>query len=157
MSLAFNGQITVVSGSHNTKEDFYTRSTINADEAVEFAVAYIIENKEKLERQNVSDDSEVRDEEIFATADMILPDGVNPGDTFRVEKLPAYKIQINDTSDIMDPSAIKTMYKGNPVWEVGFSVKTSWGDYDELLNSYLTIYVDAQSGRVIDMVSTDGG
>lgn len=118
VSLAFNGQIAMASGSHNTADMFDVKSNIKSDDVLNIVSSYMIDHKEEVEKsisQPIAED-------------------------------------FKDASDLIEPSIIKVMRKGDVVWEASFTVKTSRGDYDELISPRITAYINAESGEIVELL-----
>lgn len=157
ISFSIDGQLTFVHGSHNKLDDSKDYSKINDSEAVRLACAYLIEKKAELEENaNASLSEQTADEYITATDDMVLPDGVKVGETFKVEKLPAYEVYINSPDDINIITNQKLIYNDTVAWLVEFTVNTSWGEVDTIFNPLVHVYIDAATGKVLEMNMTDG-
>ena len=157
MSFSYDGQLTFVYGTHNIIGDFVTYNTISEQKAISIAFSHLFSLKKEIEDEaNKNYTTENNSKEIIATEDMMLPDGINPGDSFVQEKLPWYQIYLNNISDMNVLKCEKIIYENTVVWLVEFTVKTSWGDIDTIFNPLMHVYVDAQSGNVLEMNSTDG-
>ena len=131
---------------------------MRGEDAAEIVLNYMIENVDTLEQKaKESMGGDVAGEVLIATEDMVLPDGVKVGDTFTVDKLPAYRLFIKSKKDMLNPSVMRIMYQGNVAWEVTFSAQSSWGEYDEVFNPCFTAYVDVQRGEILEITATDGG
>lgn len=157
MSFSYDGQLTFVYGSHNQLDETKDYSIIGASDAVEIAFSHLRKLKDAYEENinsSLVDDS--TDEYITATEDMVLPDGVKVGDTFKLEKLPSYEIFIDSQSDINVIRNEKLMYGNTVAWLIEFTVQTSWGKYDTIFNPLIHIYVDAATGNVLEVNMTDG-
>ena len=88
---------------------------------------------------------------------MVLPDGVKIGEEFKTEQLPQLEVYLNSVDDMNVSSVEKMVYQDTVAWLVEFSVNSSWGKFDEALNPFLHVYIDAATGEVLEMNSTDAG
>lgn len=157
LSFSYDGQLTFVNGSHNELDVNKDYSKIDSSAAIEIAFSYLMKTKDAYEKNANSSLAEASFEEyIVATEDMILPDGVKVGDTFRLEKLPAYEIYLDSHSDMNVIRNEKLMYEDTVAWLIEFTVCTSWGKYDTIFNPLIHIYVDASTGEILEMNMTDG-
>ena len=85
----------------------------------------------------------------------VLPDGVNSLDEVVEQKLPDYKILVNSNKDLTGINMVKEMYRGSVVWVVEFTLNTSWGEVDDMFNGLVLMIIDAQTGDVLEVASTD--
>jgi len=156
MSFSYDGQLTFLYGTHNNHNNFKTYGNISEKDAISIAFSYLSNLKKDIENdanKNYTDDVP---ETIIATDDMILPDGVKPGETFISQKLPRYVIYLDTESDMSILSTEKTIYGNRVAWLIEFIVKTSWGDIDTIFNPLIHVYVDIENGNVLEMNSTNG-
>ena len=157
ISFSIDGQLTFVYGSHNRLDASKDYSKISDSEAIRIACTYLVDKKTELENAANADASkQTSDEYIIATEDMVLPDGVKVGDTFKIEKLPIYEIFINTSDDMDVITNQKLVYNDTVAWLVEFTIKTSWGEIDTIFNPLVHIYVDATTGKILEMNMTDG-
>lgn len=158
ISISIDGQVTFVHGSHNRIGESEDYSKISSSDAIDIAFSYLTKAKSEYEeKMNPHLDEASAEEYIIATEDMLLPDGVKVGDTFKPEKLPAYKIFLDGKNDMNVIRNEKLMYGDTVAWLVEFTVRTSWGEYDSIFDPLIHIYVDASTGDVLEMNMTDGG
>lgn len=157
ISFSYDGQLTFIYGSHNQLDEGKDYSKISASDAVGIAFSHLTKTKNAYEEgMNSSLAEDAAEEYITATDDMILPDGVKVGDTFRLERLPTYEIFIDDQNDMNVIKNEKLVYEDTVAWLVEFTVRTSWGEYDSIFNPLIHIYVDASTGDVLEINMTDG-
>lgn len=152
VSIAFNGEVTIVSGTHNTKESFGKIDGLSKEDAIRIAYEYVLEEKKSLDSEDpleYAGDGEV----LIATEDMVLPDGVNVGDEIHIEKLPRLEYFVDDVNDLHIIEMSKVSYLKRVVWQLAFSIDTSWGEIDEALNPIVVMYIDIETGEIL-MVDT---
>lgn len=155
ISLSYDGQLTLLYGSHNSIDSSKNYSAISQDDAKSVAFEYMMNQKETLEK-NVDFSNTVEEEIIVATEDMILPDGVSVGDEFVLERLPNFQIKLNSIEDMDFIQVKKVVYNDTVAWFLEFIVDTSWGEYDTIFNPLVHVYIDASTGKVLEMNTTDG-
>lgn len=157
LSFSIDGQLTFVYGSHNEIDESKNYSRINEYDAIKIAYSYLVDKKDQYEKAMNANYSEHDSEKLItATEDMVLPDGVKVGETFELERLPVYEIFISSPDDMNISMNQKVVYGDTVAWLVEFTVKTSWGDVDPLFNPLFHVYVDAETGKVIELNTTDG-
>ncbi len=158
ISLSYDGQLTFLHGSHNTIDTKKDYSVYEESNIIELAFKYLQSKKEQIEYDiNSGFNSSGEEEYYIATEDMVLPDGVKIGDVFKTEKLPLYEMVLNSVDDMNVSSVEKMAYKNTVAWLIEFSVNTSWGKYTKALNPLIHLYIDAATGEVLEMNSTDAG
>lgn len=140
VSLAANGQISSVSGSHNTVDLFEMgtatadatseKCSVSKDDLPDIIARYVTDNLVAMESERMVDGDVYSEETVIASEGMLLPDGVNIGDTFAVKRLPEYRIYCENAEDIHIVESARVIHKGVIAWEVKFTLDTSWGEVD---------------------------
>lgn len=158
ISLSYDGQLTFLQGSRNTIDKTKDYWVYNEQDVVELAFKYILSKKDDWESDINSELKNPGEAEYFiATEEMVVPDGVKIGEEFKTERLPQYEIYLNSIDDMKVSDVEKMVYGDTVAWLVEFSVNTSWGNFDEVLNPFIHLYIDATTGEVLEMNSTDAG
>ena len=87
---------------------------------------------------------------------VILPDGVKSIDDVVEEQLPEYKLYLNTVKDLNNIKMNREVHNGKVVWFANFTISTSWGEVDSMFNSMISMEIDAMTGEIIEVLSTDG-
>lgn len=158
ISLSYDGQLTFLQGSHNSIDRTIDYWAYNEQDAIRLAFMYLQSKKDDLEHEiNTELQTSGNEKYLIATEEMVLPDGVKIGEEFKTEQLPQLEVYLNSVDDMNVSSVEKMVYQDTVAWLVEFSVNSSWGKFDEALNPFLHVYIDAATGEVLEMNSTDAG
>lgn len=136
ISIAFDGTVTLVTGSHNSPEVF-KGSDVYTDSQIESIVFdYVLNEKDRL-AQEIHPEGEYRD--------------VNGN------IMPQYKFLVSSHEDMKDFSLEKIVYNGKACWQAEFTLVSSWSEIDDIYditNIVFHVYVDAISGEVVHYLHT---
>lgn len=164
VSIAFNGEVSFISGTHNTIDMFKSDAApigsddlmITKEDLPDIVAEYIVENVVELEKSRSMEKNYPSHEKVIAAEGMLLPDGVSIGEEFTIDTLPEYQVYCDNADDISIREIKKVMRSGTVLWEVNFMVHTSWGEYDSALNPNVVMYIDPINGHVVEMYSSNG-
>lgn len=131
IEFSYDRQLTFLQGTHNTLDAGMETLSCTREEAVAIAFRYLVEDMAAAQR------------------------GENGG-AF-AEEMPEYEVFFDTVEDMRDLKMEKRMHGKRVAWLVEFTVHTSWGEVDDIFDPLIHIYVDAQTGEVLEMNQTDGG
>ena len=136
ISIAFDGTVSLVCGSHNSPEIFNGSDVYTSSQIEDIVFNYVLQEKDSLAL------------EIYPEAEYYEENG-NP--------LPKYQLYISTRKDLKNFSLEKIIYNGCPCWQAEFSLVSSWSNFDEfyeITNPVFHVNVDAISGEVISHMHT---
>lgn len=136
VSIAFDGTVSFVGGSHNSPELFNGSDVFSRDEILDTVFNYVYNEQDSIAKSVYSED-EYYDE--------------------NGEIMPPYQLIVTGKDDLKDFSLEKIIYEGKPCWQAEFSLVSSWSQIDEFFevtNPLFHFYVDAMTGEVISYIHT---
>jgi len=136
ISLAFDGTVSMVSGSHNSPEVFNGSDAYTSKQIEDIVFSYILQEKDNLALEIYPDEQ-------------YYEDNGNP--------LPKYQLFISTHEDLKNLSLEKVIWNGRPCWQAEFTLESSWAEFDEfyeVTNPVFHICVDAISGEVVSLMYT---
>lgn len=136
ISLAFDGTVSMVSGSHNSPEMFNGSDAYTSKQIEDIVFSYILHEKDNLALEIYPDEQYYED---------------------NGNQLPKYQLFISTHEDMKNISLEKVIWNGRPCWQAEFTLESSWAEFDkfyEVTNPVLCIYVDAISGEVVSHMHT---
>lgn len=136
ISLAFDGTVSMVSGSHNSPEIFNGSDAYTSKQIEDIVFSYILHEKDNLALEIYPDEQYYED---------------------NGNQLPKYQLFISTHEDMKNISLEKVIWNGRPCWQAEFTLESSWAEFDkfyEVTNPVLCIYVDAISGEVVSHMHT---
>ena len=136
ISLAFDGTVSMVSGSHNSPEVFNGSDAYTSKQIEDIVFSYILQEKDNLALEIYPDEQYYED---------------------NGNQLPKYQLFISTHEDMKNFSLEKVIWNGKPCWQAEFTLESSWAEFDEfyeVTNPVFHIYVDAISGEVLSLMHT---
>ena len=136
ISLAFDGTVSMVSGSYNSPEIFNGSDAYTSKQIEDIVFSYILHEKDNLALEIYPDEQYYED---------------------NGNQLPKYQLFISTHEDMKNISLEKVIWNGRPCWQAEFTLESSWAEFDkfyEVTNPVLCIYVDAISGEVVSHMHT---
>lgn len=131
ISLAFDGTVSMVSGSHNSPEVFIGSDVYTSKQIEDIVFSYVLQEKDNLALEIYPDEQYYED---------------------NGNQLPKYQLFISTQEDMKNFSLEKIIWNGRPCWQAEFTLESSWAEFDEfyeVTNPVFHIYVDAISGEVV--------
>lgn len=136
ISLAFDGTISMVSGSHNSPEIFIGSDAYTIKQIEDIVFSYVLQEKDNLALEIYPDEQYYED---------------------NGNQLPKYQLLISTHEDMKNFSLEKVIWNGRPCWQAEFTLESSWAEFDEfyeVTNPAFHINVDAISGEVVSHMHT---
>lgn len=136
ISLAFDGNISMVSGSHNSPEIFIGSDAYTIKQIEDIVFSYVLQEKDNLALEIYPDEQYYED---------------------NGNQLPKYQLLISTHEDMKNFSLEKVIWNGRPCWQAEFTLESSWAEFDEfyeVTNPAFHINVDAISGEVVSHMHT---
>lgn len=136
ISLAFDGTVSMVSGSHNSPEIFIGSDVYTSKQIEDIVFSYVLQEKDNLALEIYPDEQYYED---------------------NGNQLPKYQLFISTLEDMKNLSLEKVIWNGRPCWQAEFTLESSWTEFDEfyeVTNPVFHIYVDAISGEVVSLMHT---
>lgn len=151
-----DGSLTSFGGTHNKLDDFKGSDNYSEAQIINIAYDYLASNKSKIEAAMIPSEDSGTDMKTYNDDEVVPPDGIKSIDEVVEVKLPEYKLELNNYKDLKDISIMKEMFNGSIVWKVNFTLNTSWGKVDSIFNPLINMKIDAMTGNIIEVISTDG-
>lgn len=136
ISLAFDGTVSMVSGSHNSPEVFIGSDVYTSKQIKDIVFSYVLQEKDNLALEIYPDEHYYED---------------------NGNQLPKYQLFISTQKDMKNFSLEKVIWNGRPCWQAEFTLESSWAEFDafyEVTNPVFHINVDATSGEVVSLMHT---
>ena len=136
ISLAFDGTVSMVSGSHNSPEVFDGSDVYTSKQIEDIVFSYMLQEKDNLASEIYPDEQYYED---------------------NGNQLPKYQLFISTQEDLKNFSLEKVIWNGRPCWQAEFTLESSWAEFDEfyeVTNPVFHIYVDAMSGEIVSQMHT---
>lgn len=136
ISLAFDGTVSMVSGSHNSPEVFNGSDAYTSKQIEDIVFSYILQEKDNLALEIYPDEQYYED---------------------NGNQLPKYQLFISTHEDMKNFSLEKVIWNGRPCWQAEFTLESSWAEFDEfyeVTNPVFHINVDAMSGEIVSQMHT---
>lgn len=136
ISLAFDGTVSMVSGSHNSPEIFIGSDAYTSKQIEDIVFSYVLQEKDNLALEIYPDEQYYED---------------------NGNQLPKYQLFISTHEDMKNFSLEKVIWNGRPCWQAEFALESSWAEFDEfyeVTNPIFRFNVDAISGEVVSHTHT---
>lgn len=136
VSFAFDGTLTMLSGTHISSDIFEGTDTFSESELVEIAFNYVRDHKDELAAESIG------------TGDFFDESGT---------QLPSFAYIVESPEDLKNMAIEKMVYRNTVCWNVSFDLGNTWSELDgfyEVMNPYITLYIDARDGTVVEHLST---
>lgn len=136
ISLAFDGTVSMVSGSHNSPEVFNGSDVYTSKQIEDIVYNYVLQEKDNLALEIYPDEQYYEDNS---------------------HQLPKYQLFISTQEDMKSFSLEKIIWNGRPCWQAEFTLESSWSEFAEfyeVTNPVFHIYVDAISGEIVSHTHT---
>ena len=136
ISLAFDGTVSMVSGSHNSPEIFIGSDAYTSKQIEDIVFSYVLQEKDNLALEIYLDEQYYED---------------------NGNQLPKYQLFISTHEDMKNFSLEKVIWNGRPCWQAEFALESSWAEFDEfyeVTNPIFRFNVDAISGEVVSHTHT---
>lgn len=162
VSIGIDGSVTSFGGTNNSLSDFDDSGKFTQEQIQSIIYDYFAQNKSGFEKsmqptlESTFDIKLDQEKDVLIDADeWILPDGINSIEEYKAEKLPDYKLYLNSIKDMKFDKIYREKYNDTIVWCASFSLRSNWGDAESILNPYIVARVDAKTGQIVDIISTD--
>ncbi len=135
ISIAFDGTVSLVTGSHNSPEIFNGSDVYSDSQIKEIVYSYMLKEKDTLAL------------EIYPEDEYYDENGL----------MPQYQLCISTPEDMKDFSLEKIVYDGKPCWQAEFTLVSSWAEFDgfyDITNPVFHVNVDAIIGEVVSCIHT---
>lgn len=136
ISLAFDGTVSMVSGSHNSPEVFNGSDAYTSKQIEDIVFSYVLQEKDNLALEIYPDEQYYEDNGY---------------------QLPKYQLLISTHEDMKNFSLEKVIWNGRPCWQAEFTLESSWAEFDEFYEVTTPVFhinVDAISGEVVSHTHT---
>lgn len=163
ISIGIDGSVTSFGGTNNSLSDFDGTDRYTGEQIRSLIYGYFARNKSDFEKamqptfEPSTDKTTAQNKDLPTDTDeWILPDGIESIEDYKEEKLPDYKLYLSSIKDMEFDEIYREKYNDTIVWCASFSLRSSWGDVESILNPYVVVRVDAKTGTVVDIISTSG-
>ncbi len=96
---------------------------------------------------------------IQSHKDELAAESIGTGDFFDESgtQLPSFAYIVESPEDLKNITIEKMVYRNMACWNVSFDLENTWSKFDdfyEVMNPYITLYIDARDGTVVEHLST---